>query len=267
MTVRLPPALLGLLVSGVAAAAQAQSQHPTPRPVGASAGKAPVVATTSALPVTRNPTPPSATAATTPPAPPVAAASPAPGATGNSWGAGVIGVLMLCAGAAVGLRAAKNRGVTVEAALQRLGVETPDTAPAESFASLRPAPAPMPPLPSLSELPPAVPSPIAAPPMSATVARSRLVGIAGRVDGEAFPLDAVEALTIGRDALCGISLTGDAAVSRSHARIEMSPGGWQIVDSGSANGTFVNGARLTTPQRLVAGDEIQIGGTRFRFEG
>ena len=42
-------------------------------------------------------------------------------------------------------------------------------------------------------------------------------------------------------------------------------GGFVIRDQGSSNGTFVNGARVTEAP-LRPGDEVSIGGTRFRFE-
>lgn len=57
----------------------------------------------------------------------------------------------------------------------------------------------------------------------------------------------------------------DAAVSSRHACIEVRSGVPAIVDIGSTNGTFVNGARLTpnTPVRLHNGDRLTLGQTEF----
>jgi serine phosphatase RsbU (regulator of sigma subunit) len=51
----------------------------------------------------------------------------------------------------------------------------------------------------------------------------------------------------------------EGAVSRSHAMLEMGPSGrWWILDLGSTNGTFVNGARVT--ERLLSpADIVRIG--------
>jgi predicted component of type VI protein secretion system len=46
-------------------------------------------------------------------------------------------------------------------------------------------------------------------------------------------------VSIGRDPLCDICLD-NAGISRHHARIERTPGGYVVEDLGSANGTFLN---------------------------
>ena len=198
-----------------------------------------------------------------------------PANTSNPWMSGFLGVMLLCIAGYFGLRAAKNRGVTAEGMLKKMGVETPATTPGGAAAALKPTPAPLPPLPSLSELPNAGPAPTAAAAFSGGAAPAgavggppRLVGIAGAVSGEVFDLDNQSAMTIGRDVANALSLAQDTNVSRRHAHVERATTGWQVVDEGSSNGTFVNGARLgPTPRALRAGDEIQIGGSRFRFEG
>ena len=48
-------------------------------------------------------------------------------------------------------------------------------------------------------------------------------------------------------------------------RIDTEVGGYRIIDEGSSNGIYVNGARVTDAT-LHPGDEVAIGGTRFRFE-
>ncbi len=57
----------------------------------------------------------------------------------------------------------------------------------------------------------------------------------------------------------------EASVSRHHARIERSAGGWMLRDLGSANGTFLNEGQLTEPALLSHGDRIEIGCVGFYF--
>lgn len=64
---------------------------------------------------------------------------------------------------------------------------------------------------------------------------------------------------IGRDPDCEVTLPGDATISRVHATLTATEGGWEIADSGSRNGTFVNGRRLTAPQLLADADRVLIG--------
>src|SRR5204863_7817019 len=52
---------------------------------------------------------------------------------------------------------------------------------------------------------------------------------------------------------------------RLHAVLERFPAGWCVSDLGSSNGTFVNGERIWSPQRLRHGDEIRVGHTRLLF--
>jgi pSer/pThr/pTyr-binding forkhead associated (FHA) protein len=54
-------------------------------------------------------------------------------------------------------------------------------------------------------------------------------------------------------------LIDDPQVSRRHAVVRAIDGELQVEDLGSANGTFVNGARVYEPQPLCHGDEIGIG--------
>ena len=62
-------------------------------------------------------------------------------------------------------------------------------------------------------------------------------------------------------------LDGDPGVSRWHARVSRSPtGGLLVEDVGSANGTYVNGTRLSGPRELSIGDTIRIGATEIQVE-
>ncbi|MGE0396943.1 MAG: ATP-binding protein [Kofleriaceae bacterium] len=54
-------------------------------------------------------------------------------------------------------------------------------------------------------------------------------------------------------------------VSRRHARISIGDQGFQIEDLGSANGTFLNGVRVTSATPLRVGDHVQIGNTVLVF--
>ena len=58
----------------------------------------------------------------------------------------------------------------------------------------------------------------------------------------------------------------DERISRTHARLEPARGGWVIVDSGSANGTWVDGARISprTPVPVPVGTTIGIGPLQLR---
>jgi predicted component of type VI protein secretion system len=69
-----------------------------------------------------------------------------------------------------------------------------------------------------------------------------------------------EVSLIGRDVTNDVVI-GDAEVSRQHARVTRTPGGYVLEDLGSTNGTFVNSERLTTPRVLNPGDLIALGET------
>lgn len=63
-----------------------------------------------------------------------------------------------------------------------------------------------------------------------------------------------------------IRLDGDDFASTRHAMLEPRPDGLWVEDIGSTNGTFVNGARVTTARLLTAGDVVRIGQTDLRVE-
>lgn len=62
---------------------------------------------------------------------------------------------------------------------------------------------------------------------------------------------------IGRDATNDVSVD-NPGVSRMHASVRFTGGGFHVVDEGSANGIFVNGEEVDTLP-LTGGDEIQFG--------
>lgn len=83
----------------------------------------------------------------------------------------------------------------------------------------------------------------------------------GRV-GESFPLTG-ERLTIGRSPDAEIFLD-DVTVSRDHAVLVLRGGAWQLDDSGSLNGTYVNRRRIDS-RKLEDGDELQIGKYKLTY--
>ena len=83
--------------------------------------------------------------------------------------------------------------------------------------------------------------------------------------GEEVPIDSLP-VAIGRGAQNQVPLDGDEFASAQHARFESKRDGLWVEDVGSTNGTFVNGARVTTPRRLVEGDIVRVGQTDFKVE-
>jgi pSer/pThr/pTyr-binding forkhead associated (FHA) protein len=121
----------------------------------------------------------------------------------------------------------------------------------------------------------AAPSPVA-PPVStgrrATRAPKGKRGNVGRfviiepkaTRGAAFALG--DEITIGRASTATIGMGDDSFVSQLHARVYRDAGSAMIEDLGSTNGTYLNGKRLTAPERITKGDRVQIGNTVFEAE-
>lgn len=69
-------------------------------------------------------------------------------------------------------------------------------------------------------------------------------------------------LTIGRRSSNDISLTWDQEVSRVHAHLERTGGGWELADEGrSRNGSYVNGERVDGRHILRDADVVRLGTT------
>ena len=75
--------------------------------------------------------------------------------------------------------------------------------------------------------------------------------------GATYPI--APEMTIGRAAGCHVSVPTDTYVSNLHARVFQADGQIFVEDLGSTNGTFVNGARISGPTAVQAGDRIQAG--------
>jgi hypothetical protein len=79
-------------------------------------------------------------------------------------------------------------------------------------------------------------------------------------------VDIVASGVVGRGPECAVSIDGDEFASAQHARIDALPDGVWIEDLGSTNGTFVNGARVTSRRLLQPGDVVRVGETELRLE-
>ena len=91
-----------------------------------------------------------------------------------------------------------------------------------------------------------------------------LVVTAGTALGRRFTLD--EELVIGRTVSGEGELSDDAELSRRHARVVRGADGeLSIEDLGSANGTFVNGERVSGRRSLSMGDSVRVGSTTLEL--
>jgi len=73
-----------------------------------------------------------------------------------------------------------------------------------------------------------------------------------------------EVVTIGRASDCTIPIK-DRYLSRKHAEIVHEDASWILKDSGSANGTYLNGVRVEENLVLKSGDRIRMGDTELLF--
>jgi hypothetical protein len=74
----------------------------------------------------------------------------------------------------------------------------------------------------------------------------------------------VDRAVVGRDASCDV-VVNDVSVSRKHARLERLGSSWAVVDQRSANGTFLDGQRVSESM-LSEGQELRFGAVNFRVE-
>ena len=79
-------------------------------------------------------------------------------------------------------------------------------------------------------------------------------------------LTVAQATTVGRSPECALLLDEDEYVSGHHARMTPADHGVWLEDLGSTNGTFVNGALVTSTRLVQQGEVIRIGDTQLRVE-
>jgi len=89
-----------------------------------------------------------------------------------------------------------------------------------------------------------------------------LIIAAGPGRGQTFDLRGQVRLGRSRDNAIVLS---DGKVSRHHAQLDPVRDTYILADLGSANGTYVNGVRITQPVRLRDGDLINLGDTQLLF--
>ena len=90
-----------------------------------------------------------------------------------------------------------------------------------------------------------------------------LTVLQGPDQGRRFELPDHEPQLIGRSSEA-LPLT-DMTISRRHAELIPDDGQWYINDLQSANGTFVNGVRVTGVTLLRTGDQLRTGSTLFQY--
>ncbi|GAA2058062.1 FHA domain-containing protein [Streptomyces carpaticus] len=79
-----------------------------------------------------------------------------------------------------------------------------------------------------------------------------------------LPTPGPHPLSIGRAPGSALRLN-DPSVSRFHAQLTATETGWQLRDLGSANGTWVNGRRVTDTLPVGPGDEVRFGSVSYRL--
>jgi pSer/pThr/pTyr-binding forkhead associated (FHA) protein len=84
-------------------------------------------------------------------------------------------------------------------------------------------------------------------------------------DPKEIVFENITSLSIGKGEGANLSLD-DPMASRKHAAISMDRGYYQITDSGSTNGTFVNGVKVTGSCRIKEKDRIQLGASVFEVK-
>ena len=101
---------------------------------------------------------------------------------------------------------------------------------------------------------------------AAAAAHARVVVVSSPALSPGTAVELTAPTYVGRGAESGVQLDGDDFVSGRHARFEPRSDGLWVEDSGSTNGTFVNGARVTSARLLHSGDVVRIGQTDLKVE-
>jgi hypothetical protein len=94
---------------------------------------------------------------------------------------------------------------------------------------------------------------------------SKLIGVQPpAIKGQIFLLGGE--INVGRSPGCAIRIAEDTFMSSIHARMYMDGGEPFIQDLQSKNGTFVNGARISSSIKLARGDRVQVGSTLLEVD-
>jgi pSer/pThr/pTyr-binding forkhead associated (FHA) protein len=94
----------------------------------------------------------------------------------------------------------------------------------------------------------------------------RLIAEGGQYSGRVFDLPQLAEITVGRGVGNDLVLD-DPSMSRKHSKLRrMGNGRLEAEDLSSANGTYVNGRKITTAQ-LGPGDTLRFGEVMFRLDG
>ena len=101
---------------------------------------------------------------------------------------------------------------------------------------------------------------------AAGISSRRVVVLASPALRPGTTIELSDTARIGRGAENAIRLDADTTVSNRHASLDTRADGLWVEDDGSTNGTFVNGARVTTARLLQPGDVIRIGHTDLLVE-
>lgn len=99
-----------------------------------------------------------------------------------------------------------------------------------------------------------------------TAALPSLTLLTGPDTGRCIPLTTGRTAVLGRSLEADLTFPDEPSLSRFHARIERTDNGYTITDLGSANGTQLNGASVTTPALLAHRDVISCGALDLRFD-
>ncbi len=96
--------------------------------------------------------------------------------------------------------------------------------------------------------------------------RKHLQILLGRERSRVHAVDGGGAYVVGRSSDCDIVLASDI-VSRQHARIVVRHADIKVIDLGSSNGTYINGARVLGEGTAIHGDIILVGDVALRVHG
>ncbi|HET9285978.1 MAG TPA: FHA domain-containing protein [Gaiella sp.] len=101
---------------------------------------------------------------------------------------------------------------------------------------------------------------------AAGIQTGRVVVLASPALQAGTAIELTDSARVGRGAENMIRLDADTTVSSRHATLSRRADGLWVEDAGSTNGTFVNGARVTSARLLQPGDVIRIGHTDLLVE-